>query len=42
MVTEVSYGERLAEVLYDPAQVTVEQMVTALSRYGYRSSPIEW
>lgn len=40
MVVGVSYFKRRAEVLFDPAQVTVEQMATALRRYGYRAAPL--
>ncbi len=41
MVTGVSYFKGRANVLYDPEQVTVAEMATALSRYGYRCSPID-
>ena len=40
MVLRVNFFARRADVLYDPAQVTAEQMVRALSSYGYRASPI--
>jgi len=39
MVVQVDCSAQRADVLYNPAQVTVEQMVRALSRYGYRAAP---
>jgi len=39
MVLDINFFARRADLLYDPAQVTVEQMARALSRYGYRASP---
>jgi len=38
-VLSVSFAKRLAEVLYDPAKVTVDQMAGALSPYGFRARP---
>jgi copper chaperone CopZ len=35
---EVSLRAKQAEVLFDPAQVTVEQMVEAVNRLGFRAS----
>lgn len=33
----VSFKEKRADVLYDPAQVTVEDMVKAIRRVGFRA-----
>lgn len=35
---EVSFGRRQAQVSFDPAQVTVERMIAALGRLGYRAT----
>lgn len=39
MVVQVNFSAQRADVLYNPSQVTVAQMVQALGRYGYRASP---
>jgi len=39
MVVQVHFSARRADVLYHSSQVTVEQMVQALGRYGYRAAP---
>jgi copper chaperone CopZ len=33
----VSFKEKRADVLYDPAKVTVEDMVKAIRRVGFRA-----
>ena len=33
----VSFKEKRADVLYDPREVTVEDMVKAISRVGFRA-----
>jgi copper chaperone CopZ len=36
----VSFKEKRADVLYDPQKVTVEDMVKAIRRVGFRAKPI--
>jgi copper chaperone CopZ len=36
----VSFKEKRADVLFDPAEVTVEDMMKAISRVGFRAKPI--
>jgi copper chaperone CopZ len=36
----VSFKEKRADVLYDPQKVTVEDMVSAISRVGFRAKLI--
>ena len=36
----VSFREKRADVLYDPEEVTVEDMVSAISRVGFRAKLI--
>ncbi len=36
----VSFKKKRADVLYDPAQVTVDDMMSAISRVGFRAKPI--
>ncbi|MBI2466865.1 MAG: heavy-metal-associated domain-containing protein [Candidatus Rokubacteria bacterium] len=36
----VSFAEGRARIAYDPAEVTVDQMVHAISRVGFRARPI--
>jgi copper chaperone CopZ len=33
----VSFKEKRADVLYDPSKVTVEDMISAISRVGFRA-----
>ena len=40
-VLSVSFAKSRAEVLYDPAKVTIDQMKEALGRYGYQARPLE-
>ncbi|MGH8063914.1 MAG: cation transporter [Candidatus Entotheonellia bacterium] len=35
----VSFEEKEAVVVYDPDQVTVEQMMAAVANVGFRASP---
>ena len=35
---DVSFRDKEARVLYDPGQVTVEQMIAAVDRAGFRAS----
>ena len=35
---DVSLRAKQADVVYDPAEVTVEQMVEAVNRLGFRAS----
>ena len=35
---DVSFRDKEARVAYDPARVTVEQMIDAVSRAGFRAS----
>ena len=35
---DVSFRDKAARVLYDPGQVTVEQMIAAVDRAGFRAS----
>ncbi len=34
----VSFRDKTARVVYDPGQVTVEQMIAAVDRAGFRAS----
>jgi copper chaperone CopZ len=36
----VSFKEKRADVLYDPQEVTVEDMLNAISRVGFRAKLI--
>lgn len=38
---EVSYEDQRAVVTYDPAKVTVEQMIAAIKTLGYKATVIE-
>lgn len=38
---EVSYEDQRAVVTYDPAKVTVEQMIAAINTLGYKATVIE-
>ena len=35
---DVSFRDEEARVAYDPAQVTIEQMIAAVDRAGFRAS----
>ena len=35
---DVSFRDKEARVLYDPGQVTVDQMIAAVDRAGFRAS----
>jgi len=35
---EVSFREKEARVMFDPAQVTVEQLIEAVNRAGFRAA----
>lgn len=35
---DVSFGDKEARVAYDPAQVTIEQMIAAVNGVGFRAS----
>ena len=35
---DVSFRDKTARVVYDPGQVTVEQMIDAVNRIGFRAS----
>ena len=35
---DVSFRDKAARVVYDPGQVTVEQMIAAVDRAGFRAS----
>ena len=35
---DVSFRDKEARVVYDPGQVTVEQMIAAVDRAGFRAS----
>ena len=36
--TEVSFRDREARVTFDPAQVTVDQLIEAVNRAGFRAA----
>jgi len=35
----VSFRDRAARVTFDPAQVSVDQLIAAVKRAGFRASP---
>ena len=35
---DVSFRDKAARVVYDPGQVTVDQMIAAVDRAGFRAS----
>lgn len=37
----VNFDKKEAVVVYDPDQVTAEQMITAVANVGFRASPVQ-